>query len=77
MIITSPSDSLEDRLGDALGLALGMIRKPNTLNNASMAKVEKVFLEWCDKQIDAIGVEAPETVNPEDLGIFLEPDEDD
>ena len=75
-IIHPPLDSLEDRLGDALGVALGMVRHPETITNASMAMVEKVFLEWCDKQIDAFG-DAPETVNPEDIGIFLEPDDDD
>lgn len=76
VIITPPLDSLEDRLGDALGVALGMLRHPETLTNASMAMVEKTFLEWCDKQIDIFG-DAPETVNPEDIGIFLEPDDDD
>ena len=72
-----PLDSLEDRLGDALGVALGMLRQPDTITNASMAMVEKVFLEWCDKQIDAFSSESVETVNPEDLGIFLEPGDDD
>lgn len=76
-IIHPPLDSLEDRLGDALGVALGMLRQPDTITNASMAMVEKAFLEWCDKQIDAIGAEAPETVNPLDLGIDLELDDDD
>jgi hypothetical protein len=76
-IIHPPLDNLEDRLGDALGVALGMLRHPETLTNASMAMVEKAFLEWCDKQIDGLGAEAPETVNPEDIGIFLELDNDD
>lgn len=51
-IITPLLDNLEDRLGDALGVALGMLQHPETLTNASMAMVEKAFLEWCDKQID-------------------------
>ena len=76
-IIQPPLDSLEDRLGDALGVALGMLRQPNTITNASMAMVEKAFLEWCDKQIDAFGGESVETVHPEDIGISLEPDNDD
>lgn len=75
-IIQPPLDSLEDRLGDALGVALGMLRQPDTLTNASMALVEKVFLEWCDKQIDGFDADAPETVNPEDLGIDIELDND-
>lgn len=45
-------DSLEDKLGDALGLAIGLIRHPEKLDNRTMATIEGVFAEWCDKQID-------------------------
>lgn len=76
-IIHPPLDNLENRLGDALGVALGMLRNPETLTNASMVMIEKAFLEWCDKQIDGLGAEAPETVNPLDLKIDLELDDDD
>jgi len=47
-----PLNTLEDRLGDALGLAISMIRKPETIDNKTMAQIEAPFKEWCDALVD-------------------------
>jgi hypothetical protein len=47
-----PLNTLENRLGDALGLAISMIRKPETIDNKTMAQIEAPFKEWCDALVD-------------------------
>jgi hypothetical protein len=47
-----PLDTLENRLGDALGLAIAMLRKPEMVDNKSMAQIEAPFKEWCDALVD-------------------------
>lgn len=55
---------LEDRLGNALGLAIYMLRHPNNINDASMARVEAQFTEWLNSVVDRM------------LGYGFQPDPD-
>ena len=47
-----PLNSIENRLGNALGLALGMLYKPSTVDNRTIAQIETAFKEWCDAVVD-------------------------
>lgn len=48
----TPLDTIEGRLANALGLAIGMIRKPETIDNKTMAQIEAPLREWCDALVD-------------------------